>query len=71
MTLTGISNRGLVVIAFLVAMLWSCILVERSILNKARRETIEQLRPRQFIPAKYDKGEQPLLPLRRMLSSAS
>lgn len=66
MTLTGISNRGLLVIAFLVTILWGCIVVEHAIINEARRQTVEQLRSRQLVPARYENRDRPrLLPLPR------
>jgi hypothetical protein len=44
MRLTGISNHGLAVIAVLVAILWGCIVVERTIRREARDETLWMLR---------------------------
>jgi hypothetical protein len=44
MRLTGISNQGLAVIAILVAILWGCILAERTIRRQAREETLLFLR---------------------------
>jgi hypothetical protein len=44
MRLTGISNQGLAVIAVLVAILWGCILVERTIRRDARDQTLWMLR---------------------------
>lgn len=41
---TGISNRGLAIIALLVAVLWGCILTERTIRRQAREETLIMLR---------------------------
>lgn len=53
MTLTGISNRGLLVIALLVTVLWGCIVAEHAIVSQARRQTEMLLRSRPAIPAKY------------------
>ena len=39
MPLFGISNRGLLLITFLVALLWGCILAERAIVSEARQAT--------------------------------
>jgi hypothetical protein len=44
MKLTGISNRGLVVIGLLVMFLWGIIFAERAILRQAQREHQEFLR---------------------------
>ena len=52
MTLTGISNRGLLIITVLVAILWGCILAERAIVRQAREETELQLRSRGSVPVK-------------------
>ncbi len=41
---TGISNQGLAIIALLVAVLWGCILTERTIRRQARDETLIMLR---------------------------
>ncbi len=54
MTLTGISNRGLMVIAVLVAILWGCIFTEHALINEARSETQKVLRSRER-PVKYQK----------------
>jgi len=54
MTLTGISNRGLAVIAILVAILWGCIFAERAMVQQARQETLKVLRSRER-PVKYQK----------------
>lgn len=40
---TGISNQGLAIIALLVAVLWGCILTERTIRRQAREETLLML----------------------------
>ncbi len=53
MTWTGISNRGLLVIASLVAILWGSIFVERAIIQQARRETELLLRSREPVRVKY------------------
>ena len=45
MRLTGISDRGLLIIALLVAVLWGCILGARVIERQALLETGQQLRP--------------------------
>jgi len=39
MPLTGISNRGLVLIGMLVALLWGCILTERIVVRRAIEQT--------------------------------
>jgi hypothetical protein len=44
MTLTGISNRGLLLIAVLVGLLWGCILTERAIVRRASQQTEQFLR---------------------------
>ena len=44
MPLTGISNRGLILIAVLVALLWGCLLAERLIVRQASQETEVLLR---------------------------
>ena len=53
MTLTGISNRGLLLIALLVAILWGSILAERTIVSHAREQTESLLRSRRPTPAHY------------------
>lgn len=58
MTLTGISNRGLLLITVLVAMLWGCIFAERAIVNEARRETMMLLRSRGPVPVRYEQRDQ-------------
>lgn len=65
MTLTGISNRGLLLIALLVAVLWGCIVAERAIINQARRETEMFLHSRPVVPVKYE------VPARRPWSPAT
>ena len=62
MTLTGISNRGLLLIALLVGVLWGCILAERAIVSRARQETMLLLRLRNPVPVKYQKKKPPLYP---------
>ncbi len=54
MTLTGISNRGIMVIAILVAILWGCIFAEHAVIQQARSETLKVLRSRER-PVKYQK----------------
>ena len=51
---TGISNQGLAIIALLVAVLWGCILTERTIRRQAREETLIMLRsnPGTTLPTK-------------------
>jgi len=44
MRLIGITNQGLAAIALLVAILWGCIVVERSIRRQAWEETVQVLR---------------------------
>ena len=44
MPLTGISNRGMALIAVLVAILWGCIFAERAIVRRAYEETQDVLR---------------------------
>ena len=44
MKLTGISNRGLMVIGLLVVFLWGIIFAERAIVRQAQREHHEFLR---------------------------
>jgi hypothetical protein len=59
-TLTGISNRGLLLITVLVAILWGCIFAERTIVNEARRETMMVLRSSgQAVPVHYEERPQP------------
>jgi hypothetical protein len=56
MRLTGISNRGLAVIAVLVAVLWGCIVAEKVIRRQAWEETVILLRspgPFNRAPASY------------------
>ena len=62
MTLTGISNRGLAVIALLVAVLWGCILAERAMVSRARRETMLLLRPRNPVRVNYPEKKRLLYP---------
>ncbi|MBI3698522.1 MAG: hypothetical protein HY238_27230 [Acidobacteria bacterium] len=64
MTLTGLSNRGLLVIAVLVGILWGLIFAERAIIRRAHRESQLLLRSRPSMPVQY---AQPSLsrPLRR------
>ncbi len=52
MRLTGISNFGLAVIAALVAILWGCILAERSIRRHAWEETVIMLRSNGVVPTR-------------------
>ena len=54
MRVTGISNQGLAIIALLVAVLWGCILTERTIRRQAREETLIMLRsnPGTTLPTK-------------------
>ncbi len=58
MTLTGISNRGLLVITVLVAILWGCILAERAIVRHAREETELFLRFHGSVPVKEQRVKQ-------------
>lgn len=44
MPLTGISNRGLMLIATLVTILWGCLIAERAIVRQASQETDQVLR---------------------------
>ncbi len=46
MRLTGISNRGLLVITLLVICLWGIIFAERAIVRQAQREHLEFFRSR-------------------------
>jgi hypothetical protein len=64
MTLTGLSNRGLLLIAMLVAILWGCIFAERAIVNNARRETETLLRSRGRVPVQYPKPVRQRIPLK-------
>ena len=49
MPLFGLSTRGLLVISFLVAVLWACILAEHHIVREARRATDLELHSRRNI----------------------
>lgn len=51
MKIFGITNRGLVVIALLVAVLWGVILTEHAILRSAQRDHEQFLRGLQPVPA--------------------
>lgn len=59
MTLTGISDRGLLLIALLVAVLWGCIVAEHAIISRARRETELFLHSRPVVPVKYELPARP------------
>ena len=60
MPLTGISNRGLLVIAFLVVILWGCIFAQHAIVRQARQETLMLLRSRRpAVPVKMEGAKQP------------
>ena len=52
MKIFGISNHGLTVIAFLVAVLWSVIFVERSLTRRAQSDYEELRRSWGYTPAK-------------------
>ncbi len=63
MALTGISNRGLLAIAFLVAILWGCILGARVTERRAIEETEALLRSgRKLQVAKPEKPTTPRPP---------
>jgi hypothetical protein len=63
MRLTGISNRGLLVIALLVMCLWGIIFAERAIVRQAQREHLEFFRSR---PAAAPINPAPETPQRAM-----
>ncbi len=71
MTLTGISGRGLAVIAMLVAILWGCIFAERAIIRQARQETLQLRRSRPVTPVLYPvKQRRPASPVAAVLPAA-
>jgi hypothetical protein len=55
MPLTGISNRGLALIALLVVVLWGCIFAERAIVRQAYEETQNVLRSQPVVPVKQQR----------------
>jgi len=59
MKLTGISNRGLMVIGLLVVFLWGIIFAERAIVRQAQREHHEFLRS---LPASAPANPRPQAP---------
>lgn len=59
MTITGISNRGLLLITILVTLLWGCVFAERAIVNKARHDRLEYLRWRGPGPVNYERQQNP------------
>jgi hypothetical protein len=61
MKLTGISNRGLMVISLLVVFLWGIIFAERAIVRQAQREHHEFLRS---LPAGAPANPKPQAPQR-------
>lgn len=61
MKLTGISNRGLMVIGLLVVFLWGIIFAERAIVRQAQREHHEFLRS---LPASAPANPRPQAPQR-------
>ncbi len=52
MAIAKITRPGLIVIAILVAILWTCILAERTITHKARVETYRALRDIRYLKFK-------------------
>lgn len=58
MPLTGISNRGLLLIASLVAILWAVIFAERAIIRQARHQTELLLRSRPTVPVREQQKKQ-------------
>ena len=61
MPLMGISNRGLLLITFLVALLWGCILAEHAIVSGARQAT-DLIRVKTY-PASWESKDQPRIRL--------
>lgn len=59
MPLTGISNRGLALIALLVVILWGCIFAERAIVRQAYEETQNVLRSQPVVPVKQQRPTPP------------
>jgi hypothetical protein len=55
MPLTGISNRGLALIAVLVVILWGCIFAERAIVRQAYEETQNVLRSQPEVRVKQQR----------------
>jgi len=53
MPVTGISNRGLAAITFLVLVLWGCIFAERLIVRHARHQADELIRTRGPAPVRF------------------
>ncbi|MCC6858135.1 MAG: hypothetical protein IT158_06235 [Bryobacterales bacterium] len=49
MALAGITRQGLAAIAFLVAVLWGCVLMERSTIRDAKIQTYRALREVQYL----------------------
>ena len=65
MRLIGISNQGLIVISFLVAMLWGLIFAEQRFAHRAQRDYQEVLRSLPGSPAGPQSAPaQQLVPLR-------
>ena len=67
MTLIGISNRGLLLIAILVGILWGCIFAERAIVAQALLETEQVRQGDRAAPVKHRRNEHPA-PASRMLA---
>ena len=59
MPLTGISNRGLALIAVLVVILWGCIFAERAIVRRAYEETQNVLRSQPEVRVKQQRPAVP------------
>ena len=59
MPLTGISNRGMALIAVLVIILWGCIFAERAIIRRAYEETQNVLRAQPEIRVKQQRPAVP------------
>lgn len=66
MKIFSISNRGLIVIAFLVAVLWGLIYTERSLTLRAQRDYQEVMRSLTVTPAKAQPipARKPVFPVR-------
>lgn len=62
MRLTGISNHGLLTIAVLVAILWSCIIAERAMVRRARQNLDQLLPSERALSIKQEQQRRRLLP---------
>lgn len=62
MAIVSITNQGLKVIAVLVAVLWACIILERSIVSRANQETYRALQDIRSLRMKRNSEPASILP---------